>query len=335
MSEALDNFQPPPPPPLPEPEVTAPRPTKLRVPGIVLVVLGLIVLGGGIAKFIPGGIGTGASLVLFGIALLGLSFAPLPVIDSNEAPMSPVSKLIGIFFEPTRVYKNLRVHPRWVAAYVVVVVLSSIYTFAFTQRVTPERIVNHTIDKLAEMGPPFAPPQDRLDAMKTQQLEDAKNPVQRASGVIKAFCWIFIGSAALAAIYMLVCLAFGGRINFWQSLSVMFFAAVPYVVIEKILSLVLLYIKSPEDIHPVLGAETLVQDNLGILVSPTNHPVLFVAASAIGLVSLYTLWLTRTGLRNSATKVSDGTAWGVAITLWLLGRLLLVGVTALFPTFIT
>jgi hypothetical protein len=335
MSEALDNFQPPPPPPLPEVEPRAPRPTKLRVPAIVLFVLGLIVVVGGIAKFIPGGIGTGAVLAIFGIVLFALSFIPLPVIDSAEEPMSPVSKLLGIFFEPSRVFKNLRVHPRWVAAYLVIVVLSSIYTFAFTHRVTPERIVNHTIDKLAEMGPPFAPPQDRLEAMRTQQIEDAKNPVQRVGNVVKTFCGVFIFTAIIAALYLLACFAFGGRINFWQSLSVMFFASVPYVVIEKLLSLVLLYVKSPDDIHPVLGAETLVQDNLGILVSPTNHPVLFVAATAIGLVSLYTLWLTRTGLKNGGTKVNDGTAWGVAITLWLLGRLALVGITALFPTFIT
>ncbi|HEY6803332.1 MAG TPA: YIP1 family protein [Pyrinomonadaceae bacterium] len=335
MSEALDNFQPPPPPSLPVAEVKAPRPTKLRVPAIVLFVVGLIVAGGGFAKFIPGGIGTGAALAFFGIVLVALSFIPLPVIDSAEEPMSPVSKLLGIFFEPSRVFKNLRVHPRWLAAFVTVVVLSSIYSFAFTKRVTPERIVNHTIDKLAEMGPPFAPPQERLDAMRTQQIEDAKNPVQRVGNVVKAFCGVFIFTAVIAALYMLACLAFGGRMNFWQSLAVMFYAAVPIITVQKLLGLVLLYLKAPEDIHPILGAETMVQDNLGVLVSPASHPVLFVLASTIGLLSFYSLWLKSTGLKNGATKVSSGTAWGVAITMWILGTLAIVGITALFPTFIS
>jgi hypothetical protein len=335
MSEPADNFLPPPPPAMPVEEPRAPRPTKLRPPAIALFAIGLIVCVGGIAKFIPGGIGTGAAFAFFGIVLFGLSFIPLPTVDSGEEPMSPVAKLTGIFYEPSRVFKNLRVHPHWVAAYIVVVVLSSIYSFAFTQRVTPERIVNHTIDKLGEMGPPFAPPADRLEQMRTQQLEDAKNPVQRVGNIAKTFAGAFIFTAIIAALYMLATLAFGGRINFWQSLAVMFYGAVPIIAIQKLLGLVLLYLKAPEDIHPILGAETMVQDNLGILVSPANHPVIFVLASVIGLLSFYSLWLKGTGLRNGGTKVSSGTAWGVAITMWLLGTLAVVGITALFPTFIS
>ena len=46
----------------------------------------------------------------------------------------------------------------------------------------------------------------------------------------------------------------------------MFYAAVPIIAIQKLLGLVLLYLKAPDDIHPILGQETLVQDNLGVLV---------------------------------------------------------------------
>src|SRR5262245_24621313 len=173
MSEPAEIFQPPP-PPIPDDTLPAPRPTAQRPVAIGLFVLGLIVCIGGIAKFISGGIGTGLALAAFGIVLFGLSFVPLPVVGGEESPMSPVQKLTGIFFEPSRVFRNLRAHPRWLAGYLVVVVLSAIYTFAFTQRVTPERIVNHTIDKLAELGPPFAPPQEKLEQLRTQQIEDAK-----------------------------------------------------------------------------------------------------------------------------------------------------------------
>jgi len=333
MSEAADNFQVP--PPLTADASPAPRPTKMRPPAIAVAAIGLIVCVGGIAKFIPGGIGTGAALLFLGIVLFALSFIPLPVIDSSEEPMSPAQKLLGIFYVPSRVFKNLRVHPRWVAAYLAVVILSAVYTFAFTQRVTPERIVNHTIDKLAELGPPFAPPADRLETMRAQQLEDAKNPVQRAGAVVKTFCAAFVFTTVMAALYMLVVLAFGGRMNFWQSLSMVFYAAVPIIVVQKLLSLVLLYVKAPEDIHPILGAETLVQDNLGVLFSPAEHPVLFVLASTIGVLSFYSLWLKALGLRNAGTKVSSGVGWGVAITMWILGTILVVAITALFPNFIS
>src|SRR5215470_2406739 len=321
MSEPADNFQPPPPPPLPPEAPTAQRPTAQRPVAIGLFVLGLLVCIGGIAKFIPGGIGTGLALVAFGIVLFGLSYVPLPVVGEEESPMSPVQKLMGIFFEPSRVFRNLRAYPRWVAAYLVVVVLSAIYTFAFTQRVTPERIVNHTMDKLAEIGPPLAPPPDKLEEVRAKQIEDAKNPIQRVGTVVKTFAGAFIFTGIIAALYMLATVVFGGRINYWQTFASLFYAAVPIVTIQKVLGLVLLYVKAPEDIHPILGQETLVQDNLGVLVTPAIHPVIFVLASAIGVLSFYGLWLKATALKNGGTKVSKGTAWGVAVMMWILGLL--------------
>jgi len=332
MSYPNADFQAPP----PLPEVTpAPRPTKLRTIAIPLFVVGLIVCALGIPKIVPGGIASGAALAFLGIVFFALSFVPLPVIENAEAPMSPIQKLLGVFFEPSRVFRNLRAHPRWVAAYLVVTVLSLVYTFAFTQRLTPEKIVNYRVDKAAELPPPFTPPPDRIETMRTQGIEQLKNPIQRVGTVVTTFVAVFCFTAVMAALYLLGVLVFGGRMNFWQSLSVMFYGAVPIIAIQKLLGLVLLYLKSPDDIHPILGQETLVQDNLGVLFTPADHPVIFVLATSIGILSFYSLWLKSTGLRNGATRVSSGTAWGVAITLWILGTLAITGLTALFPSFIS
>jgi hypothetical protein len=334
VSEPNENFQPPPPPPLPEPAPTAPRPTKLRPFAIAAFVVGLIVLGLSIAKVVPGGPAPGGVLAFLGIVLFGLSFVPLPVVPDAEAPMSPVQKLTGIFFEPSAVFRNLRAHPRWVAAYILITLLSVVYTIAFTQRLTAERIVNYRVDKVAELPAPFTPPPERIEAMRTEGIEQLKNPIQRVLGVVSMASGIFIITALIAAIYMLGILAFGGRSNFWQAVAVMFYSAVPVSVIQKLLSLVILYVKSPDDMHPILNAENLVQDNLGVLIAPANHPVLFVIASSIGLLSFYGLWLKATGLHKGGTKVSKNVAWGVAVTLWVLGLLLATGLTALFPQFI-
>ena len=335
MSDPLEQpFQAPPPPPQPPSEPPAQRPTRLRPFAIAFFVLGLVIVGGGIAKFIPGGISTGAALGFFGIALFGLSFVPLPRLPDTEAPIPFPQRFAGMFFEPSRIFKNLRVHPHWVAAFVFVVLLSLVYTFAFVQRVTPERIVNHTVDKIGEMGPPFAPPPEMLDQMRVTQLEEFKNPVQRAGTMLKTLVFAFIGTAIISALYLLGVLAFGGRINFWQALAMNLHAVLPVVVVSKILSLVILYIKAPEDIHPILGQETLVQDNLGVLFSPAAHPVFFVLASWIGVLSIYGLWLKAKGLHFAGTKVSSTAAWGVAILFWVLGLLLVTIITALFPGFI-
>lgn len=326
-------FQPPPPPSPPLGEPPAPRPLHLRKPAIVLFVIGLLIAAGGIAKFIPGGIGTGAAVAFWGVLLFALSFVRLPKTGPDAPPpMSAMQRLLGVFYEPSRVFTNLRSHPKWLAGLLLIAVLSIAYAAAFTQRLTPERIVNYTADKMAQT--PFIPP-EAVERQREDGLDQAKNPVQRVGTAIKTVVGTFVIMCILGALYMLGILVFGGRINFWQSFAVLIYASVPIVVIQKVISLILLYIKSPDDIHPIMGQETLVQDNLGVLFDPAVHPVLFVTASSIGLLSFYGLWLKATGLRYGGQKVSKGAAWGTAILFWVLGLLFIVIITALFPSFIS
>ena len=337
MSTPDEGFHPPP-LPVAEPAPRARRPTKLLPIGIGLFVLGLIVAVLGIPKLGPivsGGLPTGGIMALGGIILFAFSFIPLPAIPDTEEPLPFFSKLTGIFFEPSRVFRNLRVHPHWVGAYAVVVVLSVIYTFAFVQRITPERIVDHTTQKLAEMGPPFAPPPERIEAMKETQLRQLKSPVERVGTVIKSAVGLFILGCFTAALCLLGALAFGGRINFWQSLAVVFYYWLPVTVIQKVLGLGILYLKSPDDLHPILNQETTLQDNLGILMTPANHPVLFVLLSFIGLTWLYTLWLRAKGLNLGATRMGSSAAWGVSLTLYVLLIIFLTIWTSLFSSFIS
>ena len=105
--------------------------------------------------------------------------------------------------------------------------------------------------------------------------------------------------------------------------------------IGKVVSLIILFIKEPEDIHPILGAETLLQDNLGILFKPAEHPALFVLGSVIGVLSFYGLWLRAKGLANAGTKVSSTTAWGVSITLFVLALIFGMIFATLFSSFIS
>lgn len=326
-----DSYTPPPPPRAPD--APAPRPVQLRIPAIALFVIGVLIAVGGALKFIPGGVGTGLAVAFWGALLFGLSFVRLPKpAPDAPPPMSAIEKLAGIFYEPSRVFQNLKAHPTWLAPFLVISILSVAYAAAFTQRLTPERIVSYTADKMAET--PMIPA-EAVERAREEGLDQAKNPIQKVGTAIKTFVGAFAFMSFLAALYLVGVLVFGGRINYWQTFSALMYASLPIVVVQKVISLILLYLKSPDDIHPIMGQETLVQDNLGILFTPAEHPVLFVAASAIGLLSFYGLWLKAIGLRNAGQRVSKGAAWGTAITFWALGLMFLLIITALFPSFIS
>jgi len=333
MSASYDpNFQPPPPPSTAPAEVRGAHPTYLRFVAIGAFVLGLIFLVGWIANFVARGYAPAAALCFVGLLLFGLSFIRLPALPEKEQPLSFLAKVTGIFYEPSRVFRNLREYPHWLGAFVLIALLTMVYQFAFVNRITPERIVDHTMDKLAESS--FAPPPEAREATRVQQLEGMKNPVQRIAGVFTSFAGMFVVTAFVAALSLLGILAFGGRINFWQAMAAIVYAALPVVVIQKLLGLAILYLKSPDDLHPILNQETTLQDNLGILFSPADHPFLFVMASFIGLTALYALWLRAKGLHLGATKASSSAGWGVSIILMLLTMFLALAFTFIAPGFI-
>jgi hypothetical protein len=332
MDDPNQGFQAPPPPTtIVEPERK--RPANLLWAGVALVVLGIIVCVGGIAGFITGGIGTGLSVAVLGVLFFGFSFIPLPQVPDPPPPMSTAGTLTGIFYEPTNVFRNLRAHPRWLAAIIIIGGLNGLYVTAFYHRLTPERIINYTMDKMEES--PIKPPPEAIAQARTKGVEQEKSSVFQAGKVVKAVVAAFFGIAIFAGFYLLGVLAFGGRMHWWQAYAVAAYVAFPYVVIQKVISLMILFIKSPDDIHPLVGQETLVTDNLGILFKSADHPVLWSAATAIGILSFYKLWLTAKGLQEGGYKVSSSAGWGVAITLWVLGLLFFMAIAAIFGSFLS
>jgi hypothetical protein len=336
MSDPNQDFQAPP-PPVVEPEPERRRPTYLMWAGVALFVLGILVLVLVIGVFGMTGLtvhgGTAGAICVLGILLFIFSFIPMPAVPNPPPKMSTIQTLTGIFFEPTSVFRNLRAHPRFAAAILIAGLLNGIYVAAFVRRVTPERIINFTVDKLEES--PIKPPPEALAKMRTDGVEQQKSPVTQVGNVAKAVVGHFFGVAFLAALCLVAVLAFGGRMHYWQTYAVIAYVSLPFTIIQKGISFIILYLKSPDDIHPLLGQETLVYDNLGLLVSGKDHPVLFVIATAIGVLSFYRLWLTATGLREGGHKVSSSAAWGAAIALFVLFLLFGMAIAAIFPSFLS
>jgi hypothetical protein len=304
-----------------------------RIVGIIIFALGFLLLLAGIMKVVQGVIGFGILAVFLGLVIFGLSFIPRPDPGPDAPPpLSPADRITGVFYEPDRVFKNLRHYPRWLAAFLVLVVFSLTYQIAFTQRLTPEKIAGETADRIIEGGwlqnSNISP-----EEFKRMRIEEAKAPVSRITGALSFVGWTFIFMLVLAGLYMLGVLAFGGRINFWQSLSVATYGSLPPVVILTILNLILLYTKAPEDIDSIRGARGLARADLGLLFSPETHPTLFVIGSFIGIFSLYGWWITVSGLHNTATKLSKASAWTIALLLWLLGLVIAIVLSSIFSSF--
>jgi hypothetical protein len=300
--------------------------------GIALFVIGVIVIGLGLLRVLPGMAGSGGALCALGALFFGFSFMRLPVVPDAPPKMSAPATLVGAFFEPTRVFRNLRAHPQWLAAILIVGIVNAAYTAAFYRRVGADRIVNFTWDAIADG--PIKPPPEQLAEGRQADLDKEGSRMGQISKAIGNVVKEFFGVAFIAAICLLGVLAFGGRMHYWQAYSVMAYVSLPVTIIQKLISFIVLYLKAPEDIHPLLGQESLVYDNLGLLVSSRDHPVIFSFLATFAVLIAYRVWLTATGLREGGYKVSSTAAWGVTITLLVLFMLFRMGAAAIFPSFL-
>jgi len=331
MSDPNQEFHAPPPPPV-QTEPERQRPTWLMWAGIGLFVIGVVVIGLGLLRVLPGMGGTGAGVCALGIMFFAFSFMRLPAVSDAPPKMSTAATLVGIFFEPTRVFRNLRAHPRWLAAILIVGIINAAYIAAFYRRLDPERIVNFTYEALAES--PIKPPPEALAESRQADLDKESSTTGKIGKAIGSVVTEFFGVAFVAALCLLGVLAFGGRMHYWQVYAVMAYVGVPITIIQKLVSFIVLYLKAPEDIHPLLGQESLVYDNLGLLVSSKEHPVIFSFLVTFGVIIAYRVWLTATGFREGGYKVSSTAAWGVTITLLVLFVLFRMAAAAIFPSFL-
>jgi len=305
-----------------------------RIAGIVTAALGLVVAVLSITRVVPGLTPTGVILILVGGLVIGLSFIDQPDNEGVER-MSTPSTLGNIFISPSEVFANLRRHPRWLVAALIMAIMSATYTNLFMNRLTPERITNFTIDKTLEMPMMNDDARREIEKTREQTIADAKNPVTRVGQSVSSFAGSIFGYAFLALVFMLFTMAMGGKIHFWQAFAGVIYAAFPVAVIRFILNTLVLHLKAPEEIHPILGQQTLIQDNLNFLVVPAENPVIFTFLGMLSLLAFYWLWLNATGLKNAGEKVTSTIAWSATIGVYVVLMLLGVAMAALFPGFIS
>ncbi|HEX8846110.1 MAG TPA: YIP1 family protein [Pyrinomonadaceae bacterium] len=316
-----------------------------RIAGVIIFAFGLLLLLGDLLLHFRGLKNLGFFGMFIGAVVFGLSFIRRPALGPDApAPLPVADRVTRVFYEPEPVFKNLRYHPRWLAGFLVLAFFGVTYQVALTQRLGVERFAEDEANRRIEGG--FVP-LDKISADDYRQakIREAIGNATRAK--VTTPLWVaglaFIGILVLAGVYLLCVLAFGGRMNFWQAVSVAVYGSLPPAVISSVLSLFLLYVKQPDDVIPLEAQRHgLGRADLGLLFKATKpmsntleHPVLYTLTSFIGLFQLYGWWVTVNGLKHAGGKLSGGSAWAIALILWLFGMLLTSALALLAPTLIS
>ena len=236
---------------------------------------------------------------------------------STSAPtgpeMSTAETLTGIFFEPSRTFEALRARPRFLVAALIIFLMTCAVTAVMYMRVDMGQYIRDRIEKSPNA------------AQISEQQKETQIRVGKIIGMVLIPLSVPIVIALGSALYMLLVMAFGGSITYGKSVAVWTYSWLPPAVFGTVIALLVLFLKSPDSIVP----ENLVATNPGALLGEDASKVVVAFLRQIDLLRFYGLFLAALGLRKVA-KISSGAAWGVVLTLFILGLLFAVGSAALF-----
>jgi hypothetical protein len=102
-----------------------------------------------------------------------------------------------------------------------------------------------------------------------------------------------------------------------------------------LLNTLVLYLKDPAEIHPILGQQSLVQDSLNFLVSSADNPVIYTLLGTFSLLTFYWIALNAIGLKNAGEKVSGTIAWTASISIFVVILFFGLAMALAFPSFIS
>ena len=236
---------------------------------------------------------------------------PEKIINQSEpAQMSEVGTLAGIFFEPGRTFEDLRRKPRFILAAIIPVILLTLFMGAFTAKIGYERLVRERLESSSWY-------QGQSAEVKNQMLEQQMNPIARyASMVIAPIVFLltfFIGGL----IYWGGANAMGGSMSYLRGVAVWVYSGFPPFVVSMLANLLILLLKSPDEIDTVASQQGLIHANPSFFIDTKAMPVL---GAILGTFDLFYIWgwvLAAIGLRIVG-KISTGAAWAIVLLVALL-----------------
>jgi hypothetical protein len=241
---------------------------------------------------------------------------PIPEkIDASEpAQMSEVATLGGIFIEPGKTFEDLKRKPRFIMALVIIAILSSIYVIGLNYKVGEEnqrRFVGEQIDK-SPQGQNLTPEQRNSAIAINMKIGTV---IRYAFPVIILIVFVIGG-----LLYWAGAKAFGGSGGFLHGMSVFTYSALPPALLSTVANVLVLLLKSADDIDLATSQRGVLRAGLSILVDGRAHPVI---STVLGMVDLFQIWgwvLAAIGFRI-VYKLSSTSAWTVTIIFALIGLL--------------
>lgn len=242
--------------------------------------------------------------------LEGLPGAPQP-------RMGEPARFLGVLIGPRATFGDIDRKPSFLLPLVVWTVLSLFVTFAIQHRVGVDRIIRQSIEQ-----------SNRAGQLSAEQIDQA---VERSRMFVSVLMWagalVAPGLLALlaSAVYLALLNMMEAGVSFQKVFGVTVHAFIPAVV-AAVLTLIVIFLKDPEDIN----LQNPLGSNLAIALDPhSSSKALYALANSVDLFSFWTLALLALGFSVITKKFSFKKSAVLVVIPWLIYVLGKVGLAAI------
>lgn len=224
-----------------------------------------------------------------------------------EAPISPVSAIVGAFTHPSETFRRLVVRPTWWLPLVLVLIATIVSWAVVAPKIDMDRTVRDQIEKQAEKsGRTLAP--EVID--RQVQMSKKLMPVFFAAAVVGGAVVFFFAALVLWGSAK----AMGAEARYPQLLAIWGHASLPSV-LGAFLAIPI-FMQLPDASLTQEGVQQVVKSNVGAFLDPSAPAALRAFAGSIDVFSFAVLFLLVLGIRR-LPGLSKGAATAIPIVLWL------------------
>jgi uncharacterized membrane protein len=246
--------------------------------------------------------------------VIAQEFQPTPHLaeSATTVELSTPATLTRIFFGPRRVFESLESRPRFLVAALILLVLTSGVTMAMYQRIDMSQYLRDQMEK------------SQRTANQTEEQKEFGVKFGKTFGEIAIPAFVPFTIAIGAALYFLGVITLRGSISYKKALAVWAYSSLPPAVLASVITVLVLFLKSPDNLNP----EQLLITNPSAFMGPDSSRVIVAVLSQFDLLRIYGLILAAIGLRKVA-KISLGSAWGVVLGFYVIRAALAIGSAAI------
>jgi hypothetical protein len=172
-----------------------------------------------------------------------MSTASSALPPQTEAQVSEPKRLASLFLSPAKTFRDLKVHPRWLMAFLVVSVCSLASTFVLLQKVSVTTYIRQTIENSSRAELFEQLPQEQQERQIEFGAKLAK--IRLYAAPLITFIVALIVSAILMGIFNGI---FGAAVSFKQSLAIMYYSLLPLALNALLVIPILFLVSDPSHV---------------------------------------------------------------------------------------